>query len=37
MHYAHTRRGRPPADWEPLEQHLRLVAEGDERLPGAAK
>lgn len=34
--FAHTREGRPPTDWEPLEDHLRLVADGDGVLPGAA-
>jgi len=34
VYYAHT---HPMRDWEPLEEHLRLVAEGDgQAFPGAA-
>jgi CRISPR-associated endonuclease/helicase Cas3 len=36
MHYAHSRAGMAESDWEPLEDHLRLVAEGRAGLPGAA-
>jgi|GEM_PF-3480570 len=37
MHYAHTLEGRPPEDWEALEDHLHLVAEGKESgFSGAA-
>lgn len=25
-HYAHSKEGRPPEDWQPLEQHLNNVA-----------
>ena len=25
--YAHTKEGRPPSDWQPLEEHLKNVAE----------
>ncbi|UUO04505.1 CRISPR-associated helicase Cas3' [Blastopirellula sp. J2-11] len=35
MYYAHTQ-GNGPEDWEPLEEHLRLVALGDDQFPGAA-
>lgn len=34
--YAHTVQGRPPEEWEPLETHLGLVADGDGRMLGAA-
>lgn len=33
--YAHTVDGQPELAWEPLEQHLRLVAERAERLASA--
>lgn len=26
-YYAHTRDGAPPSEWQPLEEHLRAVAE----------
>jgi hypothetical protein len=26
-HYAHSRKGKPPEDWDPLEDHLKNVAE----------
>ena len=26
-YYAHSLPGRPPSDWQPLEQHLKNVAE----------
>ena len=35
-HYAHTLESRPPEEWEPLEAHLRLTAEGAGSFPGAA-
>lgn len=34
--FAHTLEGRPPEEWEPLEDHLRLVAGGNDQFPGAA-
>ena len=34
--FAHTLPGRPESEWERLEDHLRLVANGDELFPGAA-
>ncbi len=36
MFYAHTRDGAPENEWEPLEDHLRKVAEGGEDFAGAA-
>jgi len=35
MHYAHSLEGEGQDEWEPLEAHLRLVAEGDGGFPGA--
>ena len=35
-YYAHSKEGLPETHWEPLEDHLRLVAEGQGRFPGAA-
>jgi len=26
-YYAHTKEGRPPEEWQPLEEHLKNVAE----------
>ncbi len=26
-YYAHSREGRPPEEWQPLEEHLKNVAE----------
>ena len=34
--YAHSLKDRSPEHWEPVETHLRLVAEGDDAFPGAA-
>ncbi len=34
--YAHSLEGRPETDWELLEAHLNLTAEGDSRFAGAA-
>lgn len=36
-HYAHSLPNRLPEAWEPLRQHLRLVAEGGSGLSGAAE
>lgn len=36
MTYAHSVEGKPESDWELLEDHLQLVAEGRNKLPGAA-
>lgn len=36
QHYAHSREGAPESAWEPLIDHLRLVADGDADFPGAA-
>ncbi|PAY19701.1 hypothetical protein CKO51_09835 [Rhodopirellula sp. SM50] len=33
--YAHSLPGRPPEEWETLEQHMQNVAIGDEVTPGA--
>ena len=33
--YAHSKPGQE-AEWEPLVDHLHLVADGDDRFPGAA-
>ena len=35
-HYAHSLEGQPPDRWELLEDHLRLVAEGNKQFAGAA-
>ena len=33
-YYAHSLEGRPPSEWEPLEEHLRRVAEMAEEFAG---
>lgn len=35
-YYAHTKKGRPPEEWEPLRRHLEEVAECAERFAQAA-
>ncbi len=35
-YYAHSVSGQPEDHWEPLADHLRLAADGDDRFPGAA-
>jgi predicted DNA-binding transcriptional regulator YafY len=32
-HYAHSREGRPPSEWQPLDVHLKNITELARKLP----